>query len=53
MKMHAAEPLVPESKPSEVEIAIAELRKNKSLGIDQILPKLIQAGDEKLRSEIH
>jgi hypothetical protein len=37
MKMHAAEPLVPEPSPFEVEIVIAKLKKNNSLGIDQIL----------------
>jgi hypothetical protein len=44
MEIHTAEPLVLESSPLEVEIAIAKLGKYKSPGIDQILAELIQAG---------
>jgi hypothetical protein len=36
-----------------VEIAIAKLKKYKSLSNDQIPAELIQAGDETLRSDIH
>jgi hypothetical protein len=52
-KMHTAEPLVPEPSSSEVEIDIVKLKRYMSPGIDQILAELIQAGKEKLRSEIH
>jgi hypothetical protein len=38
---------------SEVEIAIEELKRYKSPGIDQIPAELIGAGGNKLRSEIH
>jgi hypothetical protein len=37
MEIHTAEPLVPEPSPSEVEIAIANLRSYKFPDIDQIL----------------
>jgi hypothetical protein len=53
MEIHTAEPLVPETSPSEVEIAIARLKKHKSPGSDQIPAELIQAGGETLQSEIH
>jgi hypothetical protein len=39
--------------PFEVEIAIADLKKNNSPGSDQISEEIIQAGDETLRSAIH
>jgi hypothetical protein len=39
--------------PSEVEIAIAKLKKYKSLRSYQTLAKLIQAGGATLLSEIH
>jgi hypothetical protein len=51
--MHTAELLVPDLSPFEVEIAIAKLKRYKSLGSDQIVTELIQAGGEILRSEIH
>jgi hypothetical protein len=44
--IHAAEPLVPEPRPHEVEIAVAELKKYKSPGIDQIPAEFIQGGGE-------
>jgi hypothetical protein len=50
---HMAEPLVPGSSYLEVSIAIAELKKYKSPGSDQILAELIQAGGEILLSQIH
>jgi hypothetical protein len=48
-----AEPLVPDSSPFEVEIAIAKLKRYNSPGSDQIPAELIQTGGETLRSEIH
>jgi hypothetical protein len=51
MDIHTSEPLL--SEPSlEVETAIEKLRRNKSLGIDQIPAELIKAGGETLYSEI-
>jgi hypothetical protein len=50
--MHTAEPFVPESSASEVEVAIGKLKMYKSPGVDQTLAELIQAGGETLRSEI-
>jgi hypothetical protein len=44
IEIRTAEPLVPYPSPSEVEIAIARLKKYKSPGSDQILTELIQAG---------
>jgi hypothetical protein len=52
-EIHTAEPLVPESSSSEVEIAIEKLKIYKSSSIDQIPAELIQAGGNTLRSEIH
>jgi hypothetical protein len=51
-KYIAAEPLVLEPSSSEVEIAIEKLKRYKSPGTDQILAELIQAGGNKLHSEI-
>jgi hypothetical protein len=48
-----AEPLVPDPSPSEVEIAIAKMKKYKSPVSNQISAELIQAGGETLQSEIH
>jgi hypothetical protein len=42
------EPLVPDPSPFEVGIAIAELKRYKSPGSDQILAELIKAGGETL-----
>jgi hypothetical protein len=53
METHTAEPLVSEPSSSEVEIAIAKLKKYKSPGSDQIPAELIQAVGETLQSEIH
>jgi hypothetical protein len=36
-RLHTYEPYVPDSSPSEVEFAIAKLKRYKSPGIDQIL----------------
>jgi hypothetical protein len=52
-EIHTAEPFVPEPSASEVEAAIGKLKKLKSPGTDQIPAKLMQAGGETLRSEIH
>jgi hypothetical protein len=53
IEIHTAEPLVPDTSPFEVEIAIARLEKYKSPGSDQNLAELIQAGGETLEFEIH
>jgi hypothetical protein len=52
IEVHMAEPLVP-GPSHEVEIAIAILKKYKSLGSDQIPAELIQSGGEMLLSAIH
>jgi hypothetical protein len=44
MDIRTAESLVPEPSPVEVEIALGKLKGYKSLGTDQILAKLINAG---------
>jgi hypothetical protein len=44
---------VPDPKPFQVDIAIAQLKMHKTPGSDQILAELIQAGGETLQSEIH
>jgi hypothetical protein len=46
IEVHTAEPLVPGPGRLEVEIAIAKLKKYKSLGSDQVPAELIQAGGE-------
>jgi hypothetical protein len=53
--MKNTEPLVPDPSPFEVEIeiAIAELKRYKLPGSDQILAELIQARGEILCSQIH
>jgi hypothetical protein len=53
IQIHTAEPLVPDSCPFDIEIAIAKLKKYKSPGSDKIPAELIQAGGETLRSELH
>jgi hypothetical protein len=50
---HKAEPLVPEPSDSEFEMAIENLKRHKSPGIDQIPAEHIKAGGRKIRSEIH
>jgi hypothetical protein len=47
-----AESLVPNPSPFVVEIAVANLKRYKSRGSDQIPAELIQAGCEILRSKI-
>jgi hypothetical protein len=44
---------LPEPRASEVEVAIGKLKTCKSLGVDQIPAKLIQAGGKTLHLEIH
>jgi hypothetical protein len=44
--MHAAQPLVSERSTSEVEIAVAKLKKYKMPSIGQVLAYLIQTGGE-------
>jgi hypothetical protein len=53
IEVHTAEPLVPGPSRLEVEIAIANLKKFKSPGSDQIPAELIQAGGETILSAIH
>jgi hypothetical protein len=43
IQLHTAEPLVPGTRRLDVEIAIANLKKNKSPCNDQISAELIQA----------
>jgi hypothetical protein len=53
IEVHTAEPLVPGPSRLEVEIAIANLKKYKSPGSDQILAELIEAEGELLLPVIH
>jgi hypothetical protein len=53
LEIHTAEPLIPDSSPFEVEIAIRKLKRYKLPGSDQITAELIKAGGETLRFEIH
>jgi hypothetical protein len=53
VKQHMAEPLAPGPSRIEVEIDIANLKKYKSPGSDEIPAELIQAGGEMLLSVIH
>jgi hypothetical protein len=46
IQIHTAEPLVPDFSPFGVDIAIAELKRYKLPGSDEILAELIQAGGE-------
>jgi hypothetical protein len=51
-EMHTAEPFVPEPSASEAEVAVGNLKRYKSPGVDQIPAELIQAEGETLHSEI-
>jgi hypothetical protein len=51
-EMHTAEPFMPESSASDVEVAIGKLKRYKSPGVNQIPAELIQEGGETLLSEI-
>ncbi|KAJ4442477.1 hypothetical protein ANN_04063 [Periplaneta americana] len=53
IQIQTAEPFIPEPTLSEVEIAIENLKKYKSPGIDQIPAELIQEGGRALTSEIY
>ncbi|KAJ4445236.1 hypothetical protein ANN_07037 [Periplaneta americana] len=53
IQIETAEPFIPEPTLSEVEIAIENLKKYKSPGIDQIPAELIQEGGRTLFSEIY
>jgi hypothetical protein len=53
IEIHTEEPLVPDPSLFESEIAIAELKRYKSPGSDQIPAELIQVRSEILRSKIH
>jgi hypothetical protein len=51
-EMHTAGPFVPEPSASEFEVAVEKFKRYKLLGVDQIPAELVQAGGEKLHSEI-
>ncbi|KAJ4429626.1 hypothetical protein ANN_21827 [Periplaneta americana] len=53
IEIQTAEPFIPEPTLSEVEIAIENLKKYKSPGIDKIPAELIQEGGSALYSEIY
>ena len=53
IEIHTAEPLVPEPSAFEFELVIEKLKRDKSLGFDQIPGELIKAGGRTIRSEIH
>jgi hypothetical protein len=44
---------MPEPRAFEVDLAIQELKRQKSQGIDQIPAELIKAGGKTISSEIH
>jgi hypothetical protein len=52
IEIHIIAPLVPELSALEVEIRIRKLRKYKSPGSNQMLAEMIQAGSERLLSDI-
>jgi len=52
-EIHTAEPLVPEPRAFDVELAIEKLKSHKSPGIDQIPAELIKAGGRTIRCTIH
>ena len=52
-EIHTAEPLVPERRDFEVELAIEKLKSHKSPGIDQIPAELIKAGGRTIRCAMH
>jgi hypothetical protein len=51
--MHTAKPFVSAPSASDTDVAIGKLKRYKSPSVDQIPVKLIQAGGETLRFEIH
>jgi hypothetical protein len=52
IEIHTAEALVPCHSHREAETAVAKLKKYKSPGSDQIQAELIQAGCEKMVSDL-
>jgi len=50
---HTAEPLAPEPKASDVELAIEKLKTHQSPGFDQIPAEMIKPGGKTIRCEIH
>jgi hypothetical protein len=52
-EIHTAEPLVPEPRAFEVEMAVEKLKRYKSPGIDRIPAELIKAGGSKICCDIH
>jgi hypothetical protein len=53
LDIHSAEPLVPELRASEVEIAIEKQKRHTPPGIDQMPAELIKAEGRTIRTEIH
>jgi hypothetical protein len=51
--VHTAEPLMPEPRACEVELAIEKLKSHKSQGTDQIPAVSIKAGGRTIWYEIH
>ena len=52
-EIHTAESLVPEPSAIDVEMPIEKPKIHESPGTDQILAKLIKAGDRIIRCEIN
>jgi len=52
-EIHTAEPLVPEPRAFEIEMATEKLKRHKSPGTDQIPAELITAGCRTIHCEIH
>jgi hypothetical protein len=52
-EIHTAEPLVPEPSASKFEMAVEKLKSHKSPVVDQIPPKLINAGGRTICCEIN
>jgi len=52
-EMHTVEPLVPETRAFEIEVAIGKLKNHKSPGIDQMPAELIKAGVKIICCAIH
>jgi hypothetical protein len=53
IEIHTAEPVVPDPSRFEVEIAIAKLKRYKSLSSDQIPAELFETGSKILRCKIY
>jgi hypothetical protein len=53
IEISTAEPLAPEPSAFEIEMAIRQLKRHKSPGIDQSLGEIIKAGGGTIRSETH